>query len=237
MEKVWSWVKSHPWYAAAIVFAVGILLFLLLRKGGGATVAAANPYDAYYGALANSTASGNALQAAQNSTAAQTAQTQIGAGAAVDIARINADAATTTAGYAAQVANTASQTQSTIASLMQSLGIAQTNAAADVAKTQVAGGVAAANIAGNTQQYADFISNYVDLQKTAYQFGQGVTGLAPLALAPSSRTATDSSGATYSIAVGGAANNNLPVTNGPVTGAASDLIKNYGYDPRQAFSY
>lgn len=123
MERIWSWVKSHPWYAAAIVFVTGLVIYFLFFRGSSSSAAAAtpNPYDAYYAALANSTASGNSLAATQNATAAQTAQTQIAADASTKIAQIQADATT-------QQANFAANSNDYIAGLMAQLGAITTNA-------------------------------------------------------------------------------------------------------------
>jgi hypothetical protein len=132
MERIWGWIKSHPWYAAAVVFAVGILLWLLLRPSSSASASAApNPYDAYYGALAASTQSGNSLQAAQNANVAATQQTQISADTATSIAKIQADAATaisaSQAGAAVQVANAQAGSTNYVAQLFQQLGVVQSN--------------------------------------------------------------------------------------------------------------
>lgn len=84
--QIWDWAKSHPVEAGAIVFVGGLAAIFLLRafSGGGGSSPSGDPNAAaYYAAESAQGQAGDALQAVQIQSQAQTAQTQIAADASV----------------------------------------------------------------------------------------------------------------------------------------------------------
>jgi hypothetical protein len=130
MEKLWSkiegWAKAHPMATGLIIFAVGAVLIYLFSRGSStaATATAGQPSDAYYQAEAAVAASGNQLQAAQLQAQAQS--TAYGD----QLTAANND-------IAGQVtlAQIQAQQNTTVASLQEKLGLAQTSAQESVANT------------------------------------------------------------------------------------------------------
>lgn len=257
LDHVWSWIKQHPYATAGIVFVVGIILWLLLRKGSGG--AAASPFDSFYAAQAASTQSGNALVAAQNANTAAVQQAQIQADAATTVAGYQRDVLNAQTSGAVQVANISAGAQTQIAQLMAQLGTEQaqqstiqtgltTSGAVQLSQIQTAGavqinaanataGVQTAQVAGTADMYRAFVTNYLNNQNVAYQYGQGVTGLAPAAVAPFSLAQpTYGSNPNYAL-YQPAANQNIPQQGSFNTSASQSPLQNTiassGYDFRK----
>jgi hypothetical protein len=94
-----AFVKAHPVGVAIGVFIIGGA-FILLRGGGGGSSASGDGTDpaslaAFYGAQSSQANSGNAVQAVQISTQADTAQALAADNAAVSIATLQTNASTT----------------------------------------------------------------------------------------------------------------------------------------------
>lgn len=112
MGKAWEWIKGHPYIAAAIVFAVGILIILTFFSGSDA--APDNSGEAYAAAMqarASEAASGNSLagmqlqgQVASNQTNAERAIAEQKIASDERVAKIVADASITNTQYETQSA-------------------------------------------------------------------------------------------------------------------------------------
>jgi len=252
-EKTWHWIKEHPWTTALLVFVVGVLVYLLFFRSSGSAPAAANPYDAYYGALAASTASGNSLAAAQDATRAATTQTQIQADAATQIAKYQTDVLQGQTAGAVSIANTQANSNATIAAIMAAFGIQQAGLAADVANQQTN----SANFVATQQGITSIAAAAAATGRDPNQFQGAFEALANQNLlnqlfqkAPNGQSAVASftdyahvAGPLQMTGVAGmpvfatgyAANNTPP--GGANNGTSQDLISRYGYDPRTFNSY
>lgn len=265
MGRIWEWVKEHPWTTAIAVFVVGVLIYLLFFRSSGAQAAAPNPYDAYYGALANSTASGNSLAAAQDATRAATAQTQIQADAATQIAKYQADVLAGQTAGAVAIANRQADSADTLAGLMAAFGIQQSNNAAAVAFDQTnsanflatqAGITSIATTAANTgrdpnsfQGAFEALANQNLLNQIIAKAPNGQSAIAgftdyakvagPGQSSPSFGMPVFTGGYLPGGGTGGGANNGtVAVLNGsPAANTTRSLIDRYGYDPRTFNSY
>jgi hypothetical protein len=88
MEKVLTWVKSHPWEAGGIVFLVGIVVLYVMGSGGGSSSTASGPdanLSSYLAAETAQNQSDNALTAVQSQYQASTTQAGIAAAEQISV--------------------------------------------------------------------------------------------------------------------------------------------------------
>lgn len=152
---VTSWASKHPYATGGIVFGVGLVLlwwfgFFSSSSGGaaGASSGDTNMAAAYYGAEAAQLTAGTQLQLATVQAGAATAQTQLQADAAV---KIQNSQDTTAAAIAATQFGSASTINGQNTAAAEAIAHTNANAAVDMQHTTAADNLKAimAQITGN----------------------------------------------------------------------------------------
>lgn len=138
-EKVWAWIKSHPWMTAGIALITFIVLYVITSSsssGGGAV--SSNPGGVSDAVAAAQINAGASLQAAQ--LGAQAQQQQLSTEATLATAQIAAQLDATKSGNATAIslAQIAASSNKDIATLQAQTVNSQTAAAASTAAAQIA---------------------------------------------------------------------------------------------------